>query len=150
MAVATPGQVTDVEYVGSWFAVELDNGITGNFTEVSGLGVEIEVVDKTDTNARTETRKRAGTAKYNEIVLKRTFFGDKEFWDWAKKIRDGGLEYRCDGAVVLFDMSGSETGRWTFVNCWPSKWSASDLDVGSDDLMEEEITLQVEQVIRES
>jgi phage tail-like protein len=150
MAVATPGELLDTQYVGSWFSVELDNGIGGYFTDVSGLGVEIEVVDVNDTmTGRTESRKRAGTAKYSEIVLKRKFSGDKAFWDWAKKIRDGNLDYRSKGAIVLHDMSGGETGRWTFLNCWPSKWSASDLDVGSDDLMEEEVTLQVEQIMRE-
>lgn len=149
MAVTTPGDLLDTQYISSWFSVELDNGIKGYFTDVSGLGVEIEVVDVTDTMGRTESRKRAGVAKYSEMVLKRKFFGDKSFWDWAKKIRDGNLDYRTQGAVVLHDMSGAEIGRWTFVNCWPSKWSASDLDVGSDDLMEEEITLQVEGIKRE-
>ncbi|MET0147113.1 MAG: phage tail protein, partial [Ilumatobacteraceae bacterium] len=66
----------------------------------------------------------------------------------AKSIRDGTLEYRTNGALVVSDMSGKELSRWTFNNVWPSKWSASDLDVGSDDLMTEEITLAVEELIR--
>jgi phage tail-like protein len=45
--------------------------------------------------------------------------------------------------------SGTETGRWTFTNAWPSKWSASDLDVGSDDVMSEEVTLQIEHIQRD-
>ena len=49
----------------------------------------------------------------------------------------------------MFDMAGTELGRWTFTNVWPSKWSASDLDVGSDDLMTEEITLAVEELKRD-
>ena len=56
------------------------------------------------------------------------------------------LEYRTNGALVMFDMAGNELGRWTFNNVWPSKWSASDLDVGTDDLMTEEITLAVEEL----
>ena len=51
---------------------------------------------------------------------------------------------------MLHDISGAENGRWTFENAWPSKWSASDLDVGTDDLMVEEVTLQVELLKRES
>jgi phage tail-like protein len=154
MAVSTPGTVLDTEYVGSWFSIDLKiagQSVTGFFKEISGLGIEVEIVDvaTVDATGRTRTRKRPGTAKYGEIVLKRTLTADKTFWNWAKSIRDGKLDFRTDGAVVLHDMSGAVTGRWTFINCWPSKWSASDLDVGSDDLMEEEITLQVEQVIRE-
>ncbi len=53
MAVTTPGQVKDVELIGSWFAIELDNGITGSFTDASGFGYEMEVVELTDTSKAT-------------------------------------------------------------------------------------------------
>lgn len=149
MPVTSPGLLEDQEYIGSWFSVELDNGITGNFSQVSGLAIEIEVVEITDTNIDTITRKRPGTTKYTEINLKRTLSPDKAFWKWAKSIRDGKKDYRTKGAIVLHDIAGAETGRWTFENCWPSKWSASDLDVGTDDLMQEDVTLAVELLKRE-
>ncbi len=148
MPITAPGNVQDVELIGSWFGVEFDNGISGYFSEAGGLAVDVEVIEYTDASTDTQTRKRPGTTKYNEVTLKRTLTPDKSFWDWAKKIRDGNLEYRTNGAIVVFDMSGAELGRWTLTNVWPSKWSASDLDVGTDDLMTEDITLQVELVER--
>jgi len=148
MPTTSPGELTDIELVGSWFSVELDNGISGYFSEVGGLAVDVEVIEFTDTAVDTVTRKRPGTTKYNEVTLKRTLSPDKTFWEWVKKIRDGDMAYRTDGAVVVFDMSGKEIGRWTMTNVWPSKWSASDLDVGSDDLMQEDVTLQVEMLER--
>jgi phage tail-like protein len=150
MPITSPGALQDAEYIGSWFSLELDNGITGFFSEVSGLAIEVEVVEITDASTDTMTRKRPGTTKYQEINLKRTLSPDKAFWDWAKSIRDGSPEFRTKGAVVLHDIAGGEIGRWTFENAWPSKWSASDLDVGTDDLMQEEVTLQVELLKRES
>ena len=151
MPVTTPGQVKDLELTGSWFVVELDNGIVGFFTDASGLSLEVEIVEKTDTGIKgdTRTRKRPGTTKYGDITLKRTLSPDKKFWEWAKKIRDGNMEFRTNGALVMFDMSGAEVGRWSFTNAWPSKWSASDLDVGSDDLMTEEVTLAIEELKRD-
>ena len=151
MPVTTPGEVKDVELVGSWFSITLDNGIAGHFTDASGFNYEMEVVEKTEATPKgdTRTRKRPGTAKYSDITLKRTLTPDKQFWNWAKSIRDGSLEYRTNGAMVIYDMSGAELSRWTFTNVWPSKWSASDLDVGSDDLMTEEVTLAVESLVRE-
>ena len=98
---------------------------------------------------RVRTRKRPGTTKYGDITLKRTLSPDKKFWEWAVKIRSGNLEYRTNGALVMYDMAGTEVGRWSFTNAWPSKWSASDLDVGSDDLMTEEITLAIEELKRD-
>ena len=148
MPVTTPGQTKDIELVGSWFHIKLDNGIEGFFTDASGFGYEVEVVENTETKHDTRTIKRPGTTKYQDITLKRTLSPDKKFWNWAKSIRDGTLEYRTNGSLVISDMSGKELSRWTFNNVWPSKWSASDLDVGSDDLMTEEITLAVEELIR--
>ena len=149
MPVTTPGEVQDVEMIGSWFHIVLDNGIEGFFTDASGFGYEMEVVEVTDTKHDTRTRKRPGTTKYQDITLKRPLSPDKKFWDWAKSIRDGKLDYRTNGSLVISDMSGKELSRWTFNNVWPSKWSASDLDVGSDDLMIEEVTLAVEELVRE-
>ena len=149
MAVTSPGPIKDLEYIGSWFSVELDNGVKGFFTDVSGLSVEIGVVEQTDAKKDTATRKRPGTTKYGDISLKRTLSDDKSFWKWAKSIRDGKSDFRTKGAVVLYDIAGEEIGRWTFENAWPSKWSASDLDVGTDDLMVEEVTVTIEFLKRE-
>ena len=149
MPVTTPGESKDVELVGSWFFIKLDNGIEGFFTDASGFGYEVEVIEKTETKNDTRTIKRPGTTKYQDITLKRTLSPDKKFWNWAKSIRDGTLEYRTNGSLVINDMSGKELSRWTFSNVWPSKWSASDLDVGSDDLMTEEVTLAVEELTRD-
>ncbi len=149
MPVTSPGAVEDLEYIGSWFSVEFDNKIEGNFTEVTGLNVSIQVVSFQDSNKDTVTRKRPGTTTYSEITLKRTLSPDKTFWEWAKKIRDGGKDYRTNGAIVLHDISGAESGRWSFQNAWPSKWAASDLTVGTDDPMIEQVTLQVELLTRD-
>ena len=74
---------------------------------------------------------------------------DQGFWKWAKGIRDGEPKFRTNGAVMLYDIAGKMIGNWKFTNAWPSKWSASDLDVGTDDLMQEEVTLQVEMLERD-
>lgn len=148
MATTQAADVQDQELVGSWFGVELDNGITGNFSEVTGLDTEIAVIEITDANTDTTTRKRPGQASYSELTLKRTLTPDKQFWNWAKSIRDGSLDYRTNGSVIVFDMAGTELVRWNLTNLWPSKWSASDLDVGSDDPMMEDVTLQCEFIER--
>lgn len=148
MPTTSAGEVQDVELVGSWFSVELDNGITGHFSDVGGLAVDVEIIEFTDAATDTTTRKRPGTTKYSEVTLKRSLTPDKSFWEWAKKIRDGNMEYRTNGAIVVYDMSSTEIGRWSITNVWPSNWSASDLDVGSDDLMQEDITLQCEMLER--
>ena len=41
----------------------------------------------------------------------------------------------------VFDHAGTEVDRWNFEAGWPSKWSASDLDASTDDVMIEELTI---------
>lgn len=150
MAVHIPGPSIDAEYLGSWFAIDIAGLKIDYVTEISGLAMEVGVVDFNDVNKKNViNRKRPGTATYTELTVKRLLSPDKSLWDWVKLIRDGKKEYRKNGSVILFDMDGSEIGRWTFANAWPSKWSASDLDVGTDDPMTEEVTLQIENLKRE-
>lgn len=149
MAIPSIGSLVDEEIIGSWFSVKLDNGIEGFFTKVGGLAIDIVVVDVVDAMGDTTARKRPGQINYGEISLERTLSPDKKFWQWAKSIRDGTKDYRTNGAIMMHDIAGKPIGLWSFLNAWPSTWSASDLDVGTDDTMTESITLSIEFLKRE-
>lgn len=144
------GPIEDQFLVGSWFSLETDKATIVGITEVSGLAIEIDVVDYTqNTSGGAQiSKKRPGVVKYTELTVKRPLMADKGLWDWAKSIRDGKPDFRSAGAVVLYSIANAEVGRWTFENAWPSKWSASDLDVGTNDPMMEEVTLVVEMLTR--
>jgi len=145
------GLLEDNFLVGSWFTLELKRAKIEGITDVSGLAVEVGVVDvqQAKKGGIMDARKRPGAAKYGEITVKRDLTADKSLWKWAKDIRDGNPKFREAGAIVLYNIAGKEVGRWTFEHAWPSKWSASDLDVGSDDPVKEEVTLVVEMLRRE-
>ena len=145
------GLLEDQFLVGSWFTLELKRATIDGITDISGLAVEVAVVDvqQAKKGGVTDTRKRPGAVKYGEITLKRQLSADKSLWMWAKDIRDGNQKFLEAGAIVLYNIANKEVGRWTFEHAWPSKWSASDLDVGSDDPVTEEVTLVVEMLRRE-
>ena len=151
MAGTLPDAVTDTLAVGSWFHVALDNGISGDFKDVGGLAVEVEVTDvvATSVTGNTLTAKRPGKTKFGEITLKRNMTADKAFWDWAKKIIDGAADFRTNGAITTTDMGGKTIAQWKFENAWISKWSASDPDASSNEVVTEDITLQIELLERE-
>jgi phage tail-like protein len=151
MAAPVLGLLEDQFLVGSWFTLELKRATIDGITDISGLSVEVAVVDVQQAKKAgiTDTRKRPGAVKYGEITLKRHLSADKSLWQWAKDIRDGNPKFREAGAIVLYNIANKEVGRWTFEHAWPSKWSASDLDVGSDDPVTEEVTLVVEMLRRE-
>jgi len=146
MPAKLAGAIEHIEQIGSYFTVEVA-GATGAFTDVAGLSIEVGVVEQQVAGPKgdTITKKVMGTTSYGDITLKRALSKDKVFYLWAQEVVEGKIgTFRKDGAVALHDMSGAEVGRWEFTMAFPKKWSASDLDVGSDDPMIEEIVLAVE------
>jgi phage tail-like protein len=139
----------DAEYLGSQFGLEIDGVELARFTAVSGLGYESEVVTFQDTLAdgKVITRKRPGRISFPDIVLKRGLSADNSLVEWYQTVVDGQVE-RKSGSVVIYDQTSTEIGRWNFENGWIAKWSASDLDAGSDDIMIEEVTIAHEYMER--
>jgi phage tail-like protein len=138
-------------YVGNNFYVELAAvKLKGEFTNAGGLSIDVEVVDIPGSSKDNAARKRAGTAKYGDITLKRNLTQDKSFYEWADKLRKGMTkEYRSDGSIVLYSQDGkTEIARWNFTNAWPSKWSVSDPDASKADPLVEEVTLAIETLER--
>jgi phage tail-like protein len=140
------GDKVDNFLVGSWFDLELPKLTITGITEITGLGIELNVTEITvaGKSGLTVTKKMPGATKYGEFSIKRPLTPDKSLWNWIKDIRDGKNDYRVDGSIVMYDNAETEVGRWTFTNAWPTKWSASDLDAGNDDVMIEEATLAIE------
>ncbi len=146
MVTKLPGAQEHIEQLGSYFSVEVA-GATSTFTDVTGLSIEVGAISQQVSTSKgdTVTVKVMGTTTYGDITLKRNLSKDKTFYNWAQDVVSGKQkEFRKDGAVALHDMSGAEVGRWEFTMAFPKKWSASDLDVGSDDPMVEEIVLAIE------
>ena len=138
----------DAEFLGSQFALELEGIELARFTGCSGLSWTTEVVEYQDSvGGKIIIRKRPGRTKFDDIVLKRGLSADASLIDWHKKVLDGTVE-RTNGSIVIYDAAGTEVGRWNFENGWPSKWSASDLDAGSDDVMIEEMTITHEGLMK--
>lgn len=117
------------------FALEVE-GMTGYFTECSGIGSEHEVVESKVSQDRSVILKTPGRLKWNDIVLKRGITSNMDLWEWRKMMEDGkSQEARKDGAIVVYDQELAEVARWDFVNAWPSKISAGHSKFLSDDVM---------------
>ncbi len=137
------------EFLGSTFALQIDKVEVARFTGCSGLAINTNVVEFTETTkeGKIVIRKRPGHTTYEDIVLKRGFSKSTAVTDWHKGVLEGTIE-RHDGSVIMYDSTGSEVDRWNFEQGWPSKWSASDLDANTDDVMIEELTITHEKLER--
>jgi phage tail-like protein len=129
------------EFLGSQFALEIENVEIARFSGCSGLSYSTEVVEYNEVvEGRLVTHKRPGRTKYDDIVLKRGLSANMAAVEWYQNVQDGEV-LRSNGSIVVYDRAGNELGRWNFERGWPSKWSGGDMDAGTDDVMIEELTI---------
>ena len=128
------------------FAVQIEGKVLSAFREVSGLDVELEVVDFSEGTGGVH-RKLPGRPKYSNIVLKRGFTGDMQLYNWFTEFSETPTQ-RWTGDVVMTDQKHNEVARWNFVNAWPSKVTGPKLNGDSNDVPIESIELVHEGLMR--
>jgi len=131
-------------------ALQLEEaGISGFFTEVSGLDSENEVVEIRDGNDPTLIRKIPGRVKYGDIVLKRGITGDSSLWHWRRMVETGNIaDARSNGKILLLDR-GTPVATWRFANAWPAKLTGPQLDGKGNDVATETLVIAHEGFLRE-
>lgn len=125
------------------FVVEIEGIDAGSFSEVSGLGGEIEVIEYQNGDDIL-LRKRPGRAKFGDITLKRGFVGSSPVLEWFDEVR-GGTTQRRDIVLTLQDDRGISKGSWTLSGCWPKAWRVGGVRDGEMTLVEE-VVLVVEEI----
>ncbi len=108
------------------FAIEIDSIEIAQFTEVSGLASEVDVIElKENTrDGKLVIHKSPGAVKPPTLTLKRAKNSSKALWDWHEAMLQGKVsESRKNGSVILKSYDGSEVARYNFTNAWVSKIS---------------------------
>ena len=137
--------------VGFHFAVEIQDVVTGYFTECSGLGSENEVIEHKVVNEKgvEVVLKIPGRLKWENIVLKRGITSNMDIWDWRKMVEDGDVAgARQNGSVVMYDQTLAEVARWNFENAWPVKVTGPSVKSDGNEIGVEELTIAHEFIER--
>jgi phage tail-like protein len=130
-------------YKGFRFLVEIAGIQQAGFSECSGLGSQVEVVEYREGNEPNQVRKLPGKVIYPDIVLKWGITTSRELYDWHLAVINGNLQ-RKTGSIVLLDDQGNAAVRWNFEDAWPSKWEGPSLNARSNQVAIESLTLTCE------
>jgi phage tail-like protein len=136
--------------IGFMFSLDI-NGLTGYFTEVSGISAENAVVTHKVVNdeGKEVTLQIPGRVEWGEITLKRGLTSNTEFWDWREKVVTGDVAgARTDCTIKMYDRDYAITFEWTVINAWPSKITGPQIASDSNDFTVEELTLVHEGLYR--
>jgi phage tail-like protein len=138
--------------IGIHFAIEIQGGVTGYFTEVSGIGSESEVVEHKimgDKAKESITRKIPGRLKWGDITLKRGITANMDMWAWRKDIEEGKVSNaRKNGSVIMYTQDLQESARWNFTAGWPSKITGPAPKADGNEVGIEELVIVHEGIVR--
>jgi phage tail-like protein len=121
--------------------------IVGGFSDVSGLGLEVNYSEYRNGNERfNTTRKVPNTHKLDDVTLKRGVVGSDDLFAWVKTVRDGQADPR-QISVVLLDEARNPVAQWRLRNAQPKKWVGPTLaGKGGGEVAVEELHLVCEGV----
>ena len=129
----------------------LINGVTeGHFTEVTGLGVQVERISYREAGNNAVVRAIPGRVTYASVTLRYGLTSSNELWDWLMTAVEGRVSRR-NVSIVMLDSSGTtEVLRWNLINAWPQEWYGAPLDAMSRELAIETLVLAHEGLHRET
>ena len=131
------------------FRLEIDGIIQGGFTECSGFGSSVEVVEYREGGDPMTVRKLPGKATYPDITLKWGITDSRELYNWHTTALTGN-PLRKNGSIVLFDFAGNEKVRWNFFQAWASKYDGPSLNATGNEVAIDSLTIVCERMDRAS
>ena len=115
-----PYPLTTLHFEVSWG----DSQNTSNFSEVSGLTMEAEVVEyRGGADKMLTTRKQPGLKKFSNVTLKRGIVPAESgtgLFDWYRSITAGAVARR-DVTVSLLNEERTPVMTWKIQSAWPVK-----------------------------
>jgi phage tail-like protein len=121
------------------YRVEIPGLAIGEFTEVTGLQVEYEVMEYGEGGNNEFTYKIRGRRKYPNLVLKRGVTNEDGLLRWFMKYQS-----RRERPTVTLSLIGPDAKpvrSWAFSEAYPIKWQGPNLKAGSNGLATE--TLEI-------
>ncbi len=129
------------------FLVEIDGIVQAGFSECSGFGSNVEVIEYREGGEFPTVRKLPGKNSFTDITLKYGATDSTELYDWHKTVLDGQIE-RKNGSIIQLDDTNQKKVRWNFFNAWVSKYDAPDFNAKGNDVSIEALTITYERLQR--
>ncbi len=151
MPTGVPTATANDAFAARHFAVEIDGTQVAQFTEVSGITSEMDVIElkENSKDGKPIIKKLPGARKAPTITLKRAKNASMDLYNWHKDMLDGKVsKARKNGSIILFDYEHGEVARWNFENGWISKLTTSALKSGANEVITEEATIVCEDLKR--
>ena len=126
-------------------------GFEAGFMDVTGLGLEVEVIEYRNGNAKTNAPiKISGLAKVPDVTLRRGVIGALGLYEWMDQVRDGAPDALRDVTIHLISEDRATTAMtWKLIGARPMKYRGPTLSATTNDVAIEELVLACEGIVVE-
>jgi phage tail-like protein len=121
------------------FLIEIEGLTSGGFQKVKGLQREIKHESYKEGGVNEYEHKLFSQVSYPAVVLERGIARD-DLWKWAFDASEGRIE-RKNVWIRLQNEAGEKAWAWQLDWALPVKWSCSDLDAHSSQIVMESLEL---------
>ncbi len=116
------------DYVGSHFALEVEDVVMGYFLSVSGLEAEFETYPYSEGGLNDFVHQLKGRMRYGNLTLSRGVTRDKTLLEWFKTSKK--RSERGAITIKMFDAQLNLVQSWAFSAAWAVKYSGPRVDAG--------------------
>ncbi|MFO8101352.1 MAG: phage tail protein [Dehalococcoidia bacterium] len=120
------------------FGVEIGSIVTAEFTEASGLEMELDIYEYEEGGNNLFTHKLPGRMKFPNVVLKSGVTDNNDLWEWFVKGASGRIEPQ-NISIILYDQTNTEVRRWNLTEAYPIKWTGPSFKAGENAIAVEKI-----------
>lgn len=136
-------------YRGARYYVEIDSITQAGFSEATIPDTTQDPIEYREGNEIPTVRKLPGLIKYGNVTLKWGTTDSMDLYNWRKLVEEGKMgDARRTMAIVVLDEEGNDAARWEFVNAWPTKYDAPDLNATGSDVAIETLEICHEGMVR--
>ena len=121
------------------YLVEIEGIASGGFARVKGIAREIKYESYREGGVNEYEHKLLTQVSYPAVVLERGL-ALEDLWQWALAAADGEVS-RKTVWVRLQNEAGERAWAWQIERALPVKWSSSDLDTSSSQVVMESLEL---------
>jgi phage tail-like protein len=121
------------------FLLEIEGTTSGGFSRVKGLSREVKHESYREGGVNEYEHKLFTQVTYPVLVLERGL-ALNDLWQWALDAADGNIRRRTI-RLRLQDEANEKQWAWQIENAIPVKWSLSDLDANSSQVVMETLEL---------
>jgi phage tail-like protein len=129
------------------FRLEIDGITQAGFSDCSGFGSKVEVVEYREGGDAATVRKLPGKNTFPDITLKWGITDSRELYEWHRAAINGQIQ-RKNGSIILLNDVGEEKVRWNFFTAWPSGYDGPDFSGKGTDVAIDTLTISCERLER--